>query len=116
MGAGSSLSIYYKLPGPLPAGSYAVQIDGYSSANDAHIRADLVLRPAGAVDGGGDVIVASIDGPPPPASDGFKSRNWIKTKACSGPLGGAGDGLVLIVNYLSGSAIFGSIVTSLTVP
>jgi hypothetical protein len=113
---GHSLSIFYALPGPLPAGGYTVEVDGYSSADDAHITAELLLRPGGAVDGGSDVQIAMMDGPPPPANGGSKARTWIKTAVCASGMGSAGDGLVLRVHYVSGSAIFGSISTVLTIP
>ena len=114
---GHSLSVFYKLSGALPTGGYLVDIEGYNSSTDAHVTAELLLRPAGAVDGGGgDVQLAMIDGPPPTTGDGFHLRPWINKTACLTGTGAAGDGLVLRVNYVSGSSIFGSIVTSLKIP
>jgi hypothetical protein len=93
-----------------------VQVNGFSNSKDSHIRADLLLRSGGAVDGGVDQPIATADGPPPPPNDGFHAQTWIKTTLCGGAMGQAGDGLVLRITYVSGSALFGEIDASLTIP
>jgi hypothetical protein len=112
---GHSLSVFYKLPGPLPAGGYALQVNGFSNAKDSHIRADLVLVSGGA-DGGTETQIATADGPPPPPNDGFHAQTWIKTTLCGAAVGQAGDGLVLRITYVSGSDSFGEIDIGLTIP
>lgn len=100
----------------MPAGAYRVKVTGYTSANDAHLSAELLSRAAAAGDGGTDTVVTTIDGPPPPATTGFGARTWIDQQVCAPALGVAGDGLVLKLSYVSGSSLFGSISTELTVP
>jgi hypothetical protein len=108
--------VFYRLPAAMPAGAYRVKVTGYTSANDAHLSADLLLRAAGASDGGTDTVVSTLDGPPPPATSGFGARTWIDKQVCAAALGNAGDGLVLRLSYVSGSSLFGSISTELIVP
>jgi hypothetical protein len=91
-------------------------VNGFSNAADSHIRADLFLRSGGTVDGGSDTPIATADGPPPKPGDGFHALTWIKTTLCVPAIGRAGDGLILQLTYLGGSASFGEIDASLTIP
>src|SRR5258706_15507536 len=97
-------------------GGYQVEVEGFNSSDDAHITAELILRSSGNADGGSDVQLASLDGPPPTTGDGFHSRPWINKAACLTAGGNTGDALVLRINYVSGSSIFGSITTNLKIP
>ena len=81
-----------------------------------HITAELLLRSSENTDGGADVQLALLDGPPPTSGDGFHSRPWIDKAACLTAGGNAADALVLRINYVSGASIFGSIATNLRIP
>lgn len=108
--------MFYALPGPLPAGGYAVEIDGYTADPDAKLHAELLWRSGGA-DGGSDTTLASLDGTPPPPGGGVHLQPWLQATACVGPLGAApGDGLVLRISYPAGNTDFILVETHLSTP
>ena len=84
-------------------------ISGYTSANAAHVSAELIARSG---DGGAETILTTLDGPPPAA--GMGKLTWIDSTWC-GP-GVDGPELILRVQYLSGSTFFSSIITELSIP
>jgi hypothetical protein len=88
-----------------------VVANGYTQATDAQLHADLIYRPAS----GPDQILGGLDGTPQPAS--FHLQPWVKGYICSGAIAAsAGDALVLVFTYLSGSAPFTVLETQLTRP
>jgi hypothetical protein len=58
LGVGDSLDIVYPLPGPVPAGTYLVDVYGAQTAKMAQVHFDLLWRPQG----GSDQNIASVDG------------------------------------------------------
>ena len=111
MAAGGSLTILYKLPGGLPAGAYHVHADADTQSTDAKLRADLLYRHAGAA----DVILGGIDSTLQPP--GFHLQPWLDGDVQAPALAAqAGDGLVLRIDYVSGTGPFTVIETSLTIP
>jgi hypothetical protein len=104
------------LTGPLPAGGYAIEVDGYTADEQAKLHADLIWR-AGGADGGSDTTLAQLDGTPPPPGGGVHLQPWLSGTACAGPLtAAAGDGLVLRVSYPAGTTDFILIETKLSIP
>jgi hypothetical protein len=86
--------------------------NGVTTATDAKLHADIIHRLAGA----NDVILGGLDSTPPSIID-FHLRPWIQgTVNLPAVDGGSGDGLVLRITYLSGSANFTVIETTMTIP
>ncbi|HZS35543.1 MAG TPA: hypothetical protein VFF06_01890 [Polyangia bacterium] len=111
MRVGDSLSIYYALKGPLPAGAYHIHANAYTPAADAMLRADLLHRAAG-----GDALLGGIDSTPQPGGS-LHLAPWLDGTVTLPALDArAGDGLVLRIAYVSGSSAFTVIETSLTIP
>lgn len=93
-------------------------VRGYTAATDAKLRAELLVRPRGAGDGGvGEVKIASVDSTPPPPGGGFHLQAWIDAIVCAPAVQAeAGEGLVLRIEYLSGAKDFSVVETQFTVP
>jgi hypothetical protein len=109
--AGGSLQILYKLRGSLPAGAYHIHANADTQSTDARLRADILYRHAGAA----DVTLGGIDSTPQPP--GFHLQPWLDGTVNAAALAAqAGDGLVLRIDYVSGSGDISVIETSLTIP
>jgi hypothetical protein len=109
--AGGSLQIFYKLPGSLPAGAYHIHADADTQSTDAKLHADLLYRKVGAA----DVTIGGIDSTPQPP--GFHLQPWLDGTLNEPALSAqAGDGLVVRINYVTGTGDFTVIETSLTIP
>jgi hypothetical protein len=101
----------YELPGSLPSGGYDVLVSGYTPATDGKLHADLIHRSSG-----GDVPLGGLDSAAPGAPS-FHLQPWIKGTIPLGSLtSGAGDALILRIAYLTGTADFSVLETSLTIP
>jgi hypothetical protein len=110
--AGGSLQIFYPLPGAKPAGGYALQVSAVTGAPDPKLHADLLLR-----SGGSDHTLASLDSTPPPMPGSFHLQTLIQGNFCAQAITPqTGDGLVVRINYVSGSADLSVIETTMTTP
>jgi hypothetical protein len=89
-----------------------VTANGVTTAADALLHADLIHRLPGA----SDVILGGLDSTPQAFTD-FHLKPWIQgTVRLPAVDGGSGDGLVLHIHYVSGSANFSVLETSMTIP
>lgn len=100
----------YPLGAALPAGGYAVLIEGVIGAADAKLHADLILRPAS----GADTLLGGLDSLTQAPS--FHLQPWLQGNICAAAIAPQpGDALVLKIAY-TGSQSASVIETNLTIP
>jgi hypothetical protein len=112
VGVGDSLEFPYDLPGPLPAGTYAITVDGYEASADAHIHFELALRTTGMP----DQSIGSTDARADDADAGVTMgavRAAINAPAVNGR---CHDSLVLKVKVASGGSSYLEFLVGMTTP
>lgn len=113
MRVGGSLYGLYKLPGLLPAGEYKIGVFGFTRATDARLRAELLYRSAS----NADTVLGTVDSVPIPRDTGTSLKAWIEGSLDLPTLQAQqGESLLLHIVYVSGSADFYVLETSLTIP
>ena len=113
MGVGDSLELPYVLPGPLPAGRYAISVIGSEATADALVHFDLVLRPKGTMP---DQPIGAADARADDRDAGVSMGGLYATIDAPAVSASCHDWLVLNVKVVSGGSPFLEFIASMVTP